>query len=163
MPAHHGFGRALDRDVLDTLLLDSALRHGVDVYQPHRASSLIHDRGRHALGIVADAGDTDTVAAPVLIAAHGSWEMGGLLTNVAKRHAPSDLLGFKAHFRGANLATGTMLLAFPGGYGGMVWAGDGRLSLSCCIRRDTLSAAPEASLAAWPRRYWRTWSRRAAV
>ena len=31
------------------------------------------------------------------------------------------------------------LLAFPGGYGGMVWSDTGRLSLSCCIRRDVLS------------------------
>ena len=32
------------------------------------------------------------------------------------------------------------LLIFPGGYGGMVSADHGRLSLSCCIRRDTLAA-----------------------
>lgn len=31
------------------------------------------------------------------------------------------------------------LLAFPGGYGGIVWADNGRLSLSCCIRRDALA------------------------
>ena len=31
------------------------------------------------------------------------------------------------------------LLVFPGGYGGMVWADHGRLSLSCCIRRDVLA------------------------
>ena len=31
------------------------------------------------------------------------------------------------------------LLVFPGGYGGMVLADQGRLSLSCCIRRDTLA------------------------
>ena len=31
------------------------------------------------------------------------------------------------------------LLVFPGGYGGMVLADHGRLSLSCCIRRDTLA------------------------
>ncbi len=32
------------------------------------------------------------------------------------------------------------LLAFPGGYGGMVHSDGGRLSLSCCIRRDVLAA-----------------------
>ena len=31
------------------------------------------------------------------------------------------------------------LLIFPGGYGGMVWTDHGRLSLSCCIRRDVLA------------------------
>ena len=35
------------------------------------------------------------------------------------------------------------LLAFPGGYGGMVNTDGGRVSLSCCIRRDTLRAMPE--------------------
>ena len=30
------------------------------------------------------------------------------------------------------------LLAFPGGYGGMVHTDDGRVSLSCCVRRDRL-------------------------
>ena len=32
------------------------------------------------------------------------------------------------------------LLAFPGGYGGMVHSDSGRVSLSCCIRRDVLQA-----------------------
>ena len=31
------------------------------------------------------------------------------------------------------------LLVFPGGYGGMVTADHGRVSISCCIRRDVLS------------------------
>ncbi|WP_367118856.1 NAD(P)/FAD-dependent oxidoreductase, partial [Mesorhizobium sp.] len=31
------------------------------------------------------------------------------------------------------------LLVFPGGYGGMVSADHGRLSISCCIRRDMLA------------------------
>jgi flavin-dependent dehydrogenase len=37
------------------------------------------------------------------------------------------------------------LIAFPGGYGGMVWADHDRLSLSFCIRRDALALAREAS------------------
>jgi flavin-dependent dehydrogenase len=32
------------------------------------------------------------------------------------------------------------LLAFPGGYGGLVQSDGGRVSLSCCIRRDALAA-----------------------
>ncbi len=141
MPARHGFGRALGRDVLDSMLLDAARQQGVDVHQPCRPTSLIRDQSRHALTIVSDAGDTTTLTAPVLIAAHGSWERGPLPTNLEKTSRASDLLGFKAHFHGAALPAGTMpLLAFPGGYGGMVWADAGRLSLSCCIRRDRLAA-----------------------
>ena len=34
------------------------------------------------------------------------------------------------------------LLAFPGGYGGMVHTDAGRVSLSCCIRRDQLERLP---------------------
>jgi flavin-dependent dehydrogenase len=57
---------------------------------------------------------------------------------------PSDLFAFKAHFRGAALAAGVMpLLAFRGGYGGMVHTDGGRVSLSCCIRRDALKRARE--------------------
>ncbi len=75
----------------------------------------------------------------MVVAAHGSWERGELPSHLPKRRAPSDLLGFKAHFRDAALAPDLMpLLAFPGGYGGMVWADEGRLSLSCCLRRDAL-------------------------
>jgi flavin-dependent dehydrogenase len=36
-------------------------------------------------------------------------------------------------------------LAFPGGYGGMVHTDGGRVSLSCCIRRDTLRQCRSAS------------------
>jgi flavin-dependent dehydrogenase len=35
------------------------------------------------------------------------------------------------------------LLAFPGGYGGMVRCDDGRISLSCCVRRDALARIRE--------------------
>ncbi|MGX7873453.1 hypothetical protein ACVDG5_012385 [Mesorhizobium sp. ORM6] len=34
---------------------------------------------------------------------------------------------------------------FPGGYGGMVWADQDRMSLSCCIRRDVLAGLREKS------------------
>ena len=62
-----------------------------------------------------------------------------LPTLPARRHHPSDLLAFKAHFDGCDLPPDLMpLLAFPGGYGGMVQCDGGRVSLSCCIRRDVL-------------------------
>jgi flavin-dependent dehydrogenase len=48
-------------------------------------------------------------------------------------------LGFKAHFHDCRLSVGQMtLLAFPGGYGGMVHTNEGRATVSCCIRRDQL-------------------------
>jgi flavin-dependent dehydrogenase len=53
----------------------------------------------------------------------------------------SDLLAFKAHFEAAKLQLGRMpLIAFPGGYGGLVDTDGGRTSFSCCIRRRTLEA-----------------------
>jgi flavin-dependent dehydrogenase len=59
-------------------------------------------------------------------------------------HRPSDLLAFKVHFRDCDLPADLMpLLVFPGGYGGMVHSDAGRVSLSCCIRRDALLRARE--------------------
>ena len=87
------------------------------------------------------AGDTRALRAPVVIAAHGSWDHNELRTQPARRPArPGDLLGFKARFVGTRLLPGLMpLLTFPGGYGGMVHSDNGRVSLSCCIRRDWLA------------------------
>jgi flavin-dependent dehydrogenase len=81
----------------------------------------------------------------VVVAAHGSWEPGTLPTQPEKQRAlSSDLLGFKAHFRNCDLPSGLMpLLVFPGGYGGMVHSDGGRVSLSCCIRRDQLALLRE--------------------
>jgi flavin-dependent dehydrogenase len=78
----------------------------------------------------------------VVIAAHGSWEPGALPTQLERRSShPADLFAFKAHFQGGNLPPGLMpLLAFPGGYGGLVHTDHGRINLSCCIRRDRLAA-----------------------
>ena len=75
------------------------------------------------------------------MAAHGSWDAGTLPTQPPRLPpAPSDLLGFKAHFQGCTLPADLMpLLAFPGGYGGMVHEDGGRVSLSCCVRRDQLT------------------------
>ena len=89
-------------------------------------------------------GEERQLEAPVVIAAHGSWEPGRLPSNLAKINRPSDLLGFKAHFRDATMAPDLMpMILFPGGYGGIVWADHGRLSISCCIRRDALARARE--------------------
>jgi flavin-dependent dehydrogenase len=81
------------------------------------------------------------VLARVVIAAHGSWDSGALPTHVGRRSPrPADLFGFKAHLRNCDLPEGLMpLLAFPGGYGGMVHTDQDRVSFSCCIRRDCLA------------------------
>ena len=140
MPSKGGFGRALGRDVLDTLLLDAATAAGAEIFQPWRAAAMAREGELHIVTIEADKQE-QVLRAPVLIAAHGSWEPGKLPSQLDKINKPSDLLGFKAHFRGASLPADLMpLLIFPGGYGGMVSADHGRLSLSCCIRRDTLAA-----------------------
>jgi flavin-dependent dehydrogenase len=142
MPRGRGdaFGRALGRDVLDTLLLDAAASAGATVLQPWQATAAVRDGGDMAVSIERSS-ERRTLLAPVLIAAHGSWEPGGLRSQPRRQHLPSDFLGFKAHFRGSALPPDLMpLLAFPGGDGGMVWADQGRMSLSCCIRRDQLDA-----------------------
>ena len=80
--------------------------------------------------------------APVVIAAHGSWDTGRLpLRGATQAASASDLLAFKANFSRSALPAGRMpLIAFPGGYGGLVHTDAGRVSLSCCIRRDALAA-----------------------
>ncbi len=142
---HTAHGRALGRDVLDTMMLARAADLGVRVLQPFKARAFTRTEGMTPNGLtdvtVEGAGEVVTLRAPLMIAAHGSWERGTLSTNLPKQNRPDDMMGFKAYFRGARLAADTMpLLAFPGGYGGIVWADGGRLSISCCTRRDRLDA-----------------------
>jgi flavin-dependent dehydrogenase len=138
--AGNGWGRALRRETLDARLLDAARESGAQVWQPWRAVSLRADETRQVCVIQARAGARE-LRAPVIIAAHGSWERGPLATQLARSQSPSDLLAFKARFLGAGLEPDLMpLLAFPGGYGGMVQGDGGRVGLSCCIRRDLLEA-----------------------
>lgn len=141
MPEANGnaFGRALGRDVLDGLLLDAARRAGVTVLQPWRAAKIV-PAGELSTVLIESGDRQQALSAPVIVAAHGSWEPGKLTSNLARRNQPHDFLGFKAHFTHATLAADLMpLMVFPGGYGGMVWADRGRLSISCCIRRDVLT------------------------
>ncbi len=132
-----GWGRALGREHLDLLLLDAAARAGAKVWQPWRAESFF-DRSDGWACTIENGDERKELNARIVIAATGSWQPG--LFKVGNgSHRPSDLLAFKAHFRDSELPAGLMpLLAFPGGYGGMVHSDDGRASLSCCIRRDTL-------------------------
>lgn len=136
------WGRALSRDKLDSWLLDRAACEGASVLQPYSAIELSED----ADGFVCRAEcrstqDLRELRARTVVAAHGSWESGTLPTQFRPPDSPRDLLGFKAHFRGARLPADLMpLIVFPGGYGGMATCEEGKVSLSCCIRRDTLAA-----------------------
>jgi flavin-dependent dehydrogenase len=142
-------GCAVGRDVLDTVLLQRARAAGAKIWQPWTLAGHAADAAGHTCTVEErGSGRLCMLGAPLLIAAHGSWESGPLPTQDFRTPPrPSDLLGFKAHFRESDLAADLMpLLAFPGGYGGMVHTGAGRISLSCCIRRDRL----EACRTRWP-------------
>jgi menaquinone-9 beta-reductase len=130
------YGRALGRDRLDALLLDAAAKAGAILFQPAKAIAA-EKRDGWRVTLESESGLRE-LAAPIVIAANGSWERGPFPPE-SEEHRDSDLLAFKAHFRDFDLAPDLMpLLVFPGGYGGLVTSDNGRLSLSCCIRRDTL-------------------------
>jgi flavin-dependent dehydrogenase len=133
--------RALERETLDTALLDAARQEGAAVFQPAMALALEHTRE----GFVCHAAERRgarrmELAARIVISAHGSWEPGALATQPPHLcAAPHDLLAFKAHFRNADLPRGTVvLLPFPGGYAGLLDRGAGRATLAACVRRDAL-------------------------
>jgi flavin-dependent dehydrogenase len=132
-----GWGRALARERLDTLLLDRAAAAGARVVQPAMAERI----ERHGGMWQCHTRSHGQWSAPIVVAAHGSWDAGRLPTQPRRRRNRSgDMFGFKAHFRNAELPADLMpLVAFPGGYGGMVEANDGIASLSLCIRRDQLA------------------------
>jgi flavin-dependent dehydrogenase len=140
--AKAGWGRALGREHLDVLLRDAAVAAGAMLFQPAEVAALSRQADRHILTLRrADA--ADEICARVVIAACGSWNTRGSFAVTAKSRQ-SDLFAFKAHFRGGALADGVMpLLAFPGGYGGIVHSDGGRVTLSCCVRRDALGRARE--------------------
>jgi flavin-dependent dehydrogenase len=138
------WGRALGRERLDSMLLSEAAAAGVTVLQPFSAVEMRKEAGGDRC-VAVSGGEARELHAPLVIAAHGSWDVGPLPTQTLRRSPrASDLFGFKAHFRGASLPDDLMpLLAFPGGYGGMVTCDGGRVSLSCCVRRDRLGRIRE--------------------
>lgn len=145
--ARHPWGRALGREQLDTLLLDRARAAGAAVFQPWTAQAIRGGPG----AFECDAHDADSDAAqlfsaPVLIAAHGSWELAPAAADAQRRpQRAGDLFAFKANFSHAQLAAGVLpVLAFSGGYGGLVLADHGSTTLACCIRRDTLAACRQS-------------------
>ena len=136
-PKEKIWGRALGREHLDVMLRDAAVAAGAELLQPAEVTAL----SRAAGGFVCTLDDGREIAARLVIAACGSWNTKGVFA-VTSDAAPSNLFAFKAHFAGSALPAGLMpLLAFPGGYGGLVHSDAGRTSLSCCIRRDVLAAA----------------------
>ena len=137
-PDERNWGRALGREHLDLMLRNAAAQAGATLFQPAEVMDLRNDGESH----ICILGDGREIAAPVVIAACGSWNPKGIFAVRARDAAPSDLFAFKANFRGSALPPGLMpLLAFPGGYGGLVHSDAGRTSLSCCIRRDALAGA----------------------
>ena len=141
----HAWGHALGREHLDTLLVEASAAAGTTVWQPADAVEVHGRMGAFVCSVIpvtkADASRNPvTLQAPIVIAAHGSWDAGPLSTQRSRLPARrSDLFGFKARFIGSRLPHGLMpLLSFPGGYGGMVHTDHDYISLSCCIRRDRL-------------------------
>ena len=136
------YGRALGREHLDAFLLARAAKAGAEVWQPWALTRVEKTAdGFVGAAVAKDTRETIQLKARIIIAAHGSWESGMLPTQSHCYPPPrgSDMFAFKAHFRNCDLPAGLMpLLVFPGGYGGIVQSDNGRVSFSCCIRRDVL-------------------------
>ncbi len=142
------WGRALGRETLDTLLRDRACDLGVTIFQPWCVVGIDGEAGNwscHARAIETER--RVLLRSPLLIDAHGSWEtLRENATTPPRLHRADDLLAFKANFTGGTLADGLLpILAFAGGYGGMVRAGGGVTTLACCVRRDRLYALRRAA------------------
>jgi len=145
---HYPWGRALGRESLDTLLIEQARLAGVHVMQPWSAVRINGTAGHWCCDVRATgAGTLLMLRSAVLIDAHGSWEvLPDATVRHSRVHQACDLLAFKANFRDARLANGVLpMLAFDGGYGGMVRADGGLTTLACCIRRDQLEAGRRKS------------------
>jgi len=141
-PAIHRFGRALGREHLDTLLAKAAVAAGATLLQPWTLQSIEGGAGAFGLrvGPVGGGAEARLLEAGIVVAAHGSWEPLPSERELRRRaRRPSDLFAFKANFRASSLAPDLLpVLAFDGGYGGMVVADDGIATLACCIREDRL-------------------------
>jgi flavin-dependent dehydrogenase len=138
------WGVALGREHFDLLMLEAAVRAGADLWQPCRVAQI--ESLNQGWGCkIRHGDDSRSLVARTIVAANGSWEKSPWLPDCWAPHKASDLLAFKAHFDGADLASDLMpLLVFRGGYGGMVRSDAGRVSLSCCISRRTLDQCRES-------------------
>ena len=161
----HAWGRTVDRQDLDALLVARAQELGVTLFQPWVACEVGGIPGSFFCRIRAEHPDAEEgpepvhatdasrasvrLVAPVLIAAHGSWSsLRGLdtadslspLESLRPQPRASDLFAFKANFTASALQSGVIsVLAFAGGYGGMVLGRDGIATVACCLRRDRLA------------------------
>ena len=135
------WGKALGRETLDTLMVEQARTAGAHVFQPWSPQAIEGAVGAWRCKVRSiESDETLSLHAPVVIDAHGSWEALPMGRRRLARSA-SDLFAFKANFDQASLDTGLLpVLAFQGGYGGMVVAGGGLTTLACCVRRDRLDA-----------------------
>jgi flavin-dependent dehydrogenase len=136
-----GWGRALGRETLDSLLLERATNVGTDIFQPATAVRLEPFADGQFCEIKTDRGRR-TLQARVVIGAHGSWSRSIRAEEKVHPRRASDLLAFKGHFHGGSLPADLIpMIAFPGGYGGMVRTDGELINLSLCIRRDALAAS----------------------
>ena len=99
MPSKGGFGRALGRDILDRLLLDAARSAGAEILQPWRAVAIEREGELQAVTIEATRQEK-VLRAPVIIAAHGSWEPGKLPSQLAKINRPVGPARLQGAFQG---------------------------------------------------------------
>jgi 2-polyprenyl-6-methoxyphenol hydroxylase-like FAD-dependent oxidoreductase len=139
----HSWARALGRETLDTLLLDQARAAGARVLQPWSVLSVDGPPGQmRAMALDIGTGEKTELQSRVVILANGSWEPLQSVRRAEQRvRRGSDLFAFKANFDNANLAAGLLpVLAFEGGYGGMVMADRQTTTIACCIRADQISA-----------------------
>ena len=138
----YGWGRALGRETLDTLLVTQARRAGATVLQPCAVVAIDGAAGHWRCSVRDAAAGARTLTSRVAIAAHGSWEtLPSGRDQRRRRRGDAELFAFKANFRNAALEPGCLpVLALDGGYGGMVVADAGIATLACCVRRDRLRA-----------------------
>jgi 2-polyprenyl-6-methoxyphenol hydroxylase-like FAD-dependent oxidoreductase len=139
----HRFGRALGREHLDTLLADAAEAAGAARWQPWSLQTIAGNAGRFVLRVRRDeTGEERELGAALIVAAHGSWQpLPSERNRRRETRSRGDLFAFKANFRDVTLAGDLLpVLSFAGGYGGMVVADDGVLTLAGCIRDDRLRA-----------------------
>lgn len=144
----HPWGLAMGREHLDTLLLEQARGRGVSIFQPWQVCGIAGTPGHFQCRLrAADGGEERLLAVALVIDAHGSWEPtvqhdGEPPAPRHVRHRRSDLFAFKANFAQASLEPDLLpVLSFPGGYGGLVIAGDARATFAFCLRRDALAQA----------------------
>src|SRR5439155_19853014 len=79
MQGQYGWGRALGRERLDTLLLAEAAATGADVLQPWSAAELRPEgRGYRCTAVSAGGTAARELEASIVVAADGSWEAGSL-------------------------------------------------------------------------------------